>query len=49
MEKYLGLSYEQLSRRGGEIIEKAAKSGEWHSVVEDLVYIKRLMLALSQS
>ena len=42
--KYKGMSYEQASREGQKLVIEAAHSGNWHSIVDDLVELKRLML-----
>lgn len=39
-----GMSYEQASREGERLIKEAASTGHWHSIVDDLVELKRLML-----
>lgn len=42
--KFQGMSYEQASREGERLIKEAAATGHWHSIVDDLVDLKRLMM-----
>jgi len=39
-----GMSYEQASRYADGLIKKAAASGSWHGIVDDLVELKRIMI-----
>jgi len=35
-----GLSYEQASRRGEELILRAAKTGNWHAILDELCALR---------
>lgn len=47
MEKYMGMSYEQMSRKGEELIRKANQTGNWTGVVEDLAFLNMQMKLLN--
>lgn len=41
--KYLGMSYEMLSRRASTLLDEATRTGNWHAIVEDLAAIRSEM------
>ncbi|MDW9772727.1 hypothetical protein GOA89_13145 [Sinorhizobium meliloti] len=47
--KLRGMSYEQASREGERLIAKVHKEGNWHAIVDDLVYLRDLMKILAGS
>jgi hypothetical protein len=42
--KYSGFSYKQASREGLALVNKAARTENWHEVVNRLVFLRDLML-----
>jgi hypothetical protein len=43
MIRYAGMSYEQASREAERLLKRAATNGNWHSIVDDLVFLRELM------
>lgn len=41
----MGLSYEQASRKALELVEKAAKTGNWFAIVDTLAELKHYMVS----
>lgn len=41
--RFLGLSYQEASRKAAEIITTAAETGSWHHIVDDLVTLRSVM------
>lgn len=42
-KEYHGLSYEGASREGFKLIQKAARDGDWCSIVERLAELRSIM------
>ena len=46
--EYMGMGYEQASREGARLIERAHRTGEWHSIVEKLLQLRTIMHRLRE-
>lgn len=46
--KFAGMSYEQASRTGEQLLKRAVETGNWHAIVDDLAELRDLMRVLGE-
>lgn len=45
LSRFAGMSYEQASRKGLELVAEAAATGAWCAIVDDLDELRKIMKA----